>query len=58
MGRLLISHRLGRIERPGDTRSNRQQRAEHIVPEVRPESLGDRRRAGTSADKICLEKEL
>jgi hypothetical protein len=58
MRRLLISHRLGRVERPGDTRGNRQQRAEHIVPEVLPESLGDRRRPGTSADKICLEKEL
>jgi hypothetical protein len=57
MGRLLIRHRLGRVERPRHTREPPAAR-EQIVPEVLPGSLGDRRRAGTSADKIWLEKEL
>ena len=58
MGRPLISHRPGRVERPRDTRSNPKQRAEHTVPDVLPESLGDRGRAGPSVDNVWLEKEL
>jgi hypothetical protein len=58
MGRPLMSHRPGRVERPKDTRSNRQQRVELIAPEVLRESLEKRCRAGTAADKIWLEKEL